>query len=162
MTGRPSDYTAEIAAAICERLAQGQSLRWICEAPGMPAKSTVFRWLADDRYAEFRDQYARAREAQADFWAEEILEIADTPQVGERVEEGENKDGTFSKTVREDMLGHRRLQVDARKWLMTKLAPKKYGDKLELGGSLGIRHEDALDALDDERAGSANPPDAAE
>jgi hypothetical protein len=60
---------------------------------------------------EFRDHYARAREAQTEAMAEEVLEIADTPLEGERVEEGSNKDGAFEKTVREDMLGHRRLQI---------------------------------------------------
>ena len=70
----------------------------------------------------------RAREAQADAFAEEIIDIADTPLERERVEEGSNKDGVFGRTVREDMLGHRRLQVDTRRWLMAKLQPKKYGN----------------------------------
>jgi hypothetical protein len=88
----------------------------------------------------------RAREAQATALAEEIAETADTPLEGERHEEGETKDGSFSKTVREDMLGHRRLQVDARKWLMVKLAPRKYGDKIEHTGKDGgpIQHESLL------------------
>lgn len=128
MTGRPTDYSAYLAEKICERITEGQSLRTICADEFMPGKATVFRWLA--AFPEFRDQYARAREAQADVMAEEILEIADTPEEGERREEGSNKDGAFDKTVVEDMLGHRRLQVDARKWLMSKLAPKKYGDKV--------------------------------
>lgn len=147
MTGRPTDYSADLAAEICNRIAEGQSLRTVCADELMPGKTTVFRWLAAD--PEFRDQYARAREAQADVLAEEILEIADTPEEGIRHEEGVGPQGPIDKTVTEDMLGHRRLKVDARKWLMAKLAPKKYGDKLELGGSLGIRHEDALRELDD-------------
>lgn len=122
--GRPSSFTAAIAFVICERLGQGESLRKICSDEAMPDKSTVMRWLSDR--AEFRDQYARAREAQADYWAEEIVEIADTPIEGERTEESEQ--GT--KVVREDMLGHRRLQIDTRKWLMARMAPKKYGDKI--------------------------------
>ncbi|CAL8974463.1 hypothetical protein RHODGE_RHODGE_03315 [Rhodoplanes serenus] len=134
--GRPSEFTAEIAEAICERLSDGQSLRVICAASDMPAASTVFRWL--QQHSDFREQYARAREAQADHMAEEILAIADTPQEGERREE--SKDGV--KIVRDDMLGHRRLQVDARKWLMARIAPKKYGDKLvHEGGDSPIGHE---------------------
>lgn len=123
-TGRPSSFTDAIAFVICERLGEGESLRKICSDEAMPDKSTIMRWLADR--AEFRDQYARAREAQADYWAEEIVEIADTPVEGEKTEESEQ--GT--KVVREDMLGHRRLQIDTRKWLMARMAPKKYGDKI--------------------------------
>jgi len=143
--GRPTKIGAKIAGRICERIAGGESLRTICAGDGMPAKSTVLRRLAVDE--TFRAQYARARETQMDALAEEILEIADTPQEGVRVEEGSDKDGAYEKTIRDDMLGHRRLQVDARKWLMGKLAPKKYGDKLEHSGSIGVRHEDALEAL---------------
>ena len=73
--GRPSSYTDEVADAICERIADGQSLRSICEIEGMPNKATVFRWLTVNE--AFRDQYARARETQADTIFDEILDIAD-------------------------------------------------------------------------------------
>jgi hypothetical protein len=73
--GRPSSYNADIATAICDRLADGESLRSICASEGMPNKATVFRWLG--RQNEFRDQYAWAREAQADDILAEIMEIAD-------------------------------------------------------------------------------------
>ena len=129
MTGRPSDFTQETADSICERLADGESLRSICTDEDMPNKATVFRWLA--AHDSFRDQYARARETQADTLFDEILNIADTPVEGERVKIGE--DGK-TETTREDMLGHRRLQIDARKWMASKLQPKKYGEKLELAG----------------------------
>lgn len=109
---------------ICEELAKGYSLRSICEREDMPARSTVFLWLQEHR--SFSDQYARARVAQADFWAEQIVEISDTPLDGQKTEVSE----TGVKTVTEDMLGHRRLQIDTRKWLMARLAPKKYGDKI--------------------------------
>ena len=104
----------------------------ICKDPEMPHQATVFRWLEQNE--PFREKYARAREAQADFLVEQCLEIADTPMEGVRIEE--SADGT--KTVREDMLGHRRLQIDARKWFASKVAPKKYGDKLDVehGGNI--------------------------
>lgn len=132
--GRPSSYTPEIAREICERLAAGESLRSICRDEGMPPESTVRQWYVDD-VEGFAAQYARAREIGLDVMAEETLEIADTPQVGVRSEE--SADGF--KEVREDMLGHRRLQVDTRKWYLSKLAPKKYGDKtsMELTGADG-------------------------
>lgn len=132
--GRPSTYTPEIAALICERLATGESLRAICRDAGMPHRATVHRWLIDNVQG-FCDQYARAREIGLDELAEEALAIADTPVEGVRREESD--DGY--KEVREDMLGHRKLQVDTRKWLLSKLAPKKYGEKtsMELTGANG-------------------------
>jgi hypothetical protein len=107
---------------------EGESLRTICLSDDMPSATTVFRWLADARYAAFREQYTRAREAQADHLAEEILQIAD---------DGRNDtyetDGVVA--VNHDAIQRSRLRVDARKWLAGKLAPKKYGDKLAVGGA---------------------------
>ena len=123
--GRPSDYTPEIAAEICHRLAQGNSLRSICRADDMPSERAVFNWL--QKHDEFVQQYARAREAQADTLADEILDISNTPILGVKTKIG--KDGV--ETTEGDMIEHRRLQVDARKWLAGKLAPKKYGDKTD-------------------------------
>lgn len=104
---RPSKFSQKIANKICERLSDGESLRAICESSSMPSRPTVFRWLSQS--LQFRDQYARAREAQADLMAEEILEIAD------------DKDADTQRS---------RLRFDARKWLASKMAPKKYGDKV--------------------------------
>ena len=94
----------------------------------MPGLRTVMTWLATKE--EFQQQYARAKEEQADTLADEILHIADTPQPGLKTETSEK--GT--KTIEGDMIEHRRLQVDARKWIASKLKPKKYGDKLAVGG----------------------------
>lgn len=126
--GRPSRYTEDIADRICEEISGGRSLLAICGEAGMPKPATVFRWLANERYSTFRDMYARAREAQADALFDEILEIADTPLIGERVKSDDGR----TEVTREDMLGHRKLQVDTRKWVAAKLAPRKYGDRLEL------------------------------
>lgn len=124
--GRPSDYGPEIATLICTRLADGNSLRTICKADDMPDARTVYRWL--EAHAEFRQQYARAREDQADALAEEILEIADDGRNDTYLTE----DG--AELVNHDHIARSRLRVDARKWLASKMAPKKYGDKLELAG----------------------------
>jgi hypothetical protein len=92
----------------------------------------VFRWLADPEGAPgFREQYARAREAQADYLAEQVREIADTPELGETIV---TKAGGGTEVHSGDMLGHRRLKIDAYKWLAAKLAPKRYGDKVALVG----------------------------
>lgn len=125
---RPSKYTQALADKICDRIAEGESLRTICNSEDMPNKATVLRWLADEQFLAFRDQYARAREAQADKYAEEIIQIADTPIIGVTTKTGD--DGKVE-TTEGDMIQHRRLQVDARKWYASKLAPKKYGDKIQ-------------------------------
>ena len=123
--GRPSDYTLETALEICARLAEGQSLRAICRDETMPDARTVFRWLEVDE--DFRQQYARAREAQADALADEIVDIADTPVLGKKTKT--TADGV--EVTEGDMIEHRRLQVDARKWTAAKLRPKKYGEKID-------------------------------
>jgi len=124
--GRPSDYTAELAAVICARIASGESLREICVDEELPNKSTIFRWLA--AHDEFRDQYARAREAQIEHWADEIVEIADDG-TNDWIER-QNSDGSTYEAVNTDHINRSRLRVDTRKWLMSKLAAKKYGDKV--------------------------------
>jgi hypothetical protein len=133
-TGRPSSCTPALADLICERLANGESLRAICTEAGMPDKATVFRWLA--AHDDFRDQYARARETQADSLFDDILTIADTPVIGEKRKT--HPDGSVE-VMTGDMIDHRRLQVDARKWMAGKLAPKKYGEKItqEVTGANG-------------------------
>lgn len=128
-TGRPTVYKPELALALCERIASGESLRGICSDPAMPDKSTVFRWLADKERSDFRDQYARAREAQAEFLAEEILEIADET-AGDYVQVKDG-DGQISERVDHEHIARSRLRVDARKWFAGKVAPKKYGDRIQ-------------------------------
>lgn len=143
-TGRPSDYTQETAAKICERLTEGESLRSICRDEAMPSIASVFRWLG--AHEIFREQYALARDAQADTLADEIIEIADTPLLG--ITTKTDEDGKIE-TTEGDMIAHRRLQVDARKWIAAKLKPKKYGDRIhqEVTGKDGapIQYEDARD-----------------
>jgi hypothetical protein len=111
-------------ATICERISNGESLRQICDGDDMPAASTVFLWLSAD--SAFSEQYARAREAQADAIFDEILLIAD---------DGRN-DWMERKNEEDANMGWRenrsRLRIDARKWMAGKLRPKKYGDKIEL------------------------------
>lgn len=134
--GRPTIYTSELAAELCAMLAEGKSLRTVAATAGMPGTTTIFRWLSTSNEepwaSDFREQYARAKEEAADAMAEEILYIADTPQVGEITVHKETEKGVITETREEDMLGHRRLQVDTRKFLMAKMKPKKYGDKLDL------------------------------
>lgn len=119
--GRPSAYTDAIADAICERIATGESLTAICADDGMPHQATVFRWLADPRYSDFRDRYACAREAQGDTKFDQVGDMAHMAVRGQ-VEPQAAK-----------------VFIDAIKWQAAKLAPKKYGDKVttELTGKDG-------------------------
>ena len=129
---RPSEFTQEIAETICERLIGGESLRSICETDGMPDKATVCRWLATNE--PFRDQYARAREMQADILADETLDIADDGRNDWMEKYG--RDGEqIGWQVNQEAIGRSRLRLDARRWYASKLAPKKYGDKLAVGGA---------------------------
>lgn len=118
--GRKTTYDQKKADKICELIAQGMSLRSICAESGMPTERTVHRWLIDKE--EFCQQYARAREDQADFYTDQIIEIADTV---------EPDAASVAKA---------KLQIDARKWKASKLAPKKYGDKVEqvLSGTVAV------------------------
>jgi hypothetical protein len=126
--GQPTIYTDAIADKICARLANGESLVTICKDKDMPCRAAVQRWLQEDRHKGFIDKYARAHTEQADFYASQIIEIADediaTVQRGE-----DSQEVVFDSTA----VARNRLRVDARKWYASKLAPKKYGEKLALG-----------------------------
>ena len=98
----------------------------------MPNQSTVFRWLADDRYASFRERYARAREAQADALFDEMLDIADDGS-NDWVER-KREDGSTDSVIDHEHVQRSKLRIDARKWMAGKLRPKVYGDKMIVGG----------------------------
>ena len=105
--GRPTKFTQELADTICERMANGESLRSICREIGL-LPSTVIMWMNHNK--AFFEQYAQARQKQADSYADMILDEAfnsHDAQIG-------------------------RLRVDALKWVASKLAPKRYGDKVEV------------------------------
>ena len=126
---RPSDYTDELGERICFRLSQGESIVTICSTEDMPAQSTIYRWLRDERREKFREMYARAREDQADWMFERMREVASTPMEGEIVT---IKDNGKKEVRREDMLGHRRLLVDTLKWQAAKLKPRVHCDKIDV------------------------------
>lgn len=132
--GRPSSYDPVIAQQICELLSEGVPLRVICRMEGMPAWRNVYFWMARD--PDLSAHIARAREVGYDAIAEECLQIADTPQIGMRkVYSSGAEEGEDSMTVtEEDMLGHRKLQIETRLKLLAKWRPEKYGDKTVITG----------------------------
>lgn len=124
--GRPSDYTQETADRICSQLAEGISLRTVCKAEDVPSCQTVFSWLR--LRPEFLEQYTRAKEAAADAFAEEMLDIAD--EASNDWMEVHDKDNPGYRFNGEHV-NRSRLRVDTRKWIASKLKPKKYGDKVQ-------------------------------
>lgn len=128
-------YSQEQADLICSRIAEGESLRSVCRDDGMPSVGAFLKWVSKDD--ALREQYARARALCLDAMAEDIIDIADTPEIGQKTV----SKATGLEITEGDMVEHRRLRIEARKWLMGKLAPKKYGDKMELGGSLEVNNK---------------------
>ena len=117
--GRPSMYSDALAETICERIANGEPLKKICEDPAMPAYPTVLRWRANNE--EFAKLYRVAREDAADTLADKIQTLAD------RVEKGELDPHSG------------RVAIDALKWIAAKLKPRTYGDRIqqEHSGAIG-------------------------
>lgn len=120
--GRPPEYTEAIAKEICLAIStSSHGLRKLCkDNPHWPSYPVIFRWLLENT-DNFRDRYAIAKEAQCEVFADEIMEIADN---------GSNDIGNDGK-VKKEVINRSRLRVDSRKWLMSKLQAKKYGDKQE-------------------------------
>jgi len=121
--GRPTGYTQEFADLICERLALGESMRTVCRAEDMPAPSTVF--LSLRTHKEFSEQYEKAKQEATDAMAEDILDIADDG-TNDYIDTDDGK-----RIYQGDSVQRARLRVDTRKWLMSKMKPKKYGEKIE-------------------------------
>lgn len=126
---RPSKYSKELAKKIIARICCGESLRSICQADGMPSRSTVMLWAAEDREG-FSDHYAKACEARAHYWADELLDIADDGSNDYMERTG--KDGeSGGYQVNGEAIARSRLRVDSRKWLLSKMLPK-FADKQEI------------------------------
>lgn len=119
--GRPSKISEKLTDEICDRISEGESLRDICAGKAMPNKSTVLRWMHVDD--DFATKYARARELQADTIFEQMQDVAD---------DGNPEDVQRAK-----------LRVSTMQWRASKLAPKRYGDKVgvEHTGEISLRPE---------------------
>ena len=129
-SGETTKFTAEIARTICEHLSEGMTLREVCRMENMPPESTVRLWAMDDRQG-FAAQYTRAREIGYHAMADDIVEISDDGTNDWMERNGEDNVGWQTNG---EALGRSRLRVDTRKWMLSKVLPKIYGDKLALGG----------------------------
>lgn len=132
--GRPSKYSVGLGTEIAKRISKGESIKRICKADDMPSPATIFTWLLDEDKKVFLDQYEKAMNAKAEMMFDELLEIADK----------EGKD-----------VMRARLRIDTRKWYLSKVLPKKFGEKLDLtsggdkiGGAIDTkRHPEDIEAV---------------
>jgi hypothetical protein len=134
--GRPTLFTPDLAQSVCIALAQGRSLRDVCEDEGMPAESTVRLWAVEDREG-FSAQYAKAREIGYHMMADELLEIADNGSNDWMERNAEENDGW---QLNGEHIQRSRLRVDARKWMLSKVLPKVYGEKQQHEVSGEVKH----------------------
>jgi hypothetical protein len=123
--GRPSSYSDEIARAICDRIADGETIRSICADPGMPAKATVFRWR--DRHKEFREHYAIARELLLDDLLFQMVEVADDSS-GDYVQKT-RADGKVVWVEDKANLARSRLKLKTLEAVVARMMPRKYGKR---------------------------------
>lgn len=120
---KKSKFTPELAAAICRRVSGGETLRDVCASKDMPVSSAVHRWLANN--SEFRAQYVVARNAMIEALVDKALHYAET--------------------ATEKNAHARRLYVDTVKWYASKIAPKIYGDKVDVNVSGTVSVGDAIE-----------------
>lgn len=131
------DYTVELAVKICDLISESQvGLKTLCKQNDwMPSSSTVKKWIRQDRKENESDNegfatlYARAKEEQADALVEEMLDIADN-KTEDKIATEYGESGNSVAVARD------KLRIDTRKFIAAKLRPKKYGDKLDLGGTV--------------------------
>mgnify|MGYP001044444487 CR=1 FL=1 len=109
---------------VCNEIAEGKSLRSVlANNDNMPARNTFLEWIENDKNKA--NQYARAMQLRQESIFEDILNIADNQEEDVLI----NEDGIS--VTNHNVIQRARLRVDSRKWMLGKMNPKKYGDKLE-------------------------------
>lgn len=126
-------YSQAVADEICRRLAEGEGLASICRSEGMPSRSHVYEWL-DANENGFVDKYARAKQFGIEAMAEDIQDISDNARNDWMELHGDDDAGWRANG---EHIQRSKLRVDARKWLLSKLAPKKYGERIQHTGADG-------------------------
>jgi hypothetical protein len=118
-TGRPTLKTPELCKELCERMAEGETLTNICRDADMPAWTTVHDWKQADE--SFRQALTRAREQQAEVWAEEIMSISDDD------------------LPTHEAIGRARLRMQSRQWLAGKYNPQFADKPTQVGVNVGVQ-----------------------
>lgn len=157
--GRPSDYTEELAETICLRLAEGESLRSVCRDDDMPSKQAVLRWLA--RNESFRAQYVRAKEEGAEAIAEELFDIADDGS-NDWMEKLDKDGEVIGYQLNGEHVQRSKLRIDTRKWYLSKIMPKKYGERIQHDQSITMTNltDEELDRKLQELTNAQSKPGA--
>lgn len=134
--GRPTVYTEALAAEICKRVADGETLSQVCRSEHIPPRTTIMGWILDDREG-FSVRYARAKDMQIEYWADELLDVSDDGTNDYMKRAGADDDENSGWVVNGEHIARSRLRVDSRKWLLSKLKPDRYGDKVMHAGHDG-------------------------
>lgn len=145
----------DILAEVFRRMSLGESLLSICSDEddfGCPPAPTIRLWVLNDTPTGIAAQYARARELQYEAWSDQIIDAADKPLIG--IKRKSTAEGAWEETEG-DNVDRARLKVDARKWILSKLAPKKYGDKVAVDSVVSLS-DPLLAALDKLAANAGN------
>ena len=121
LIGRPTLYSKKLADTICTRLSLGESMRSVCRSEEMPEMETIWRWLREKK--DFNEQYVRATEERTEAQHEDLLDLGDNA-----IELSQSVDPKASGAVVQAV----KLKADNLRWVMSKMKPKKYGDKVDL------------------------------
>ncbi len=166
--GAPRQYDrAAVMQYVCSELKKGRSLESICREDGMPHVGTILTWVDSDPQGVGQD-YAHAREIGYRKLADEMIEIADKTHEWVTIQEldpdgkplfddkGEPRLKKVLMPLSSDVVAHKRLQVDTRKWMLSKMLPKVYGDRITNehtgadGGPIAIAAVDLKNLSDEE------------
>lgn len=131
--GRPSSFRPEVGAEVCRRMAAGETRNQICKDESMPHSGTIRAWI--DSNPDFAAQYARAFDLLLEHYAEEIIDIGDDGTNDWMERDIRNNKGEVVGTLRvvdQENINRSRLRCDNRKWLLSKLARHRYGDKVDM------------------------------
>ena len=158
---------AEVSAHVCSELKSGRSLESICKDPGMPTVATFLEWVKADPAGLAKD-YAHAREIGYALLADEIVALSDKTHEWVTVqkldpqgdpmfdEKGEPLLKQMLMPLNSDVIAHKRVQIDTRKWMLSKMLPKVYGDKITQehtgsnGGPIALAAVDLKNLSDEE------------
>ncbi len=121
-------YSRRLGVEICRRVASGKSLSEVCRDQHMPHRDTVQTWLANPKYDELRREYDRAIQLRADRIFDELLQIADDARNDWM--ERQRQDGSTEIKFDKENVQRSRLRIDTRKWVLGRMNPQKYGDRV--------------------------------
>jgi len=132
---RTKDERTQIVSDLAAWLSEGKTLREFCRQPGMPNYSTVYDWLKEDE--ALAQRIAHARDIGADAIAEDILSIVDDAR-NDWMEKFDKDGQGIGWALNGDHVQRSKLRAEMRLKLLAKWNPKKYGDKLDLSGSVDV------------------------